>query len=576
RETLRQRPSSEAPPPDWLKGLKGSANAASSVSTLTVHFLSHSFPGPPVSSSFLMLAIGKAQCTACAVAFPLQNVPATSAEATQAGDRVHRVFSKHNASRMSTHAQGATRDFSAVEVLNLADADINLAALRNSFSDGAHGYMASFVTGLVARFSLAGFNGVEVLNLTAADSDIQSCAGAFPAGTFGYVISRAGKVARFSLLGFNRVDVSNLATADGDFNCRSFGFTDGNYGYAISTNGKVARFSLSGLGNVEDLSLGYAGYFSGGFTDGTHGYLTPLSLNLAGRVVRFSLSGFNNVEALAVGVRMFNGGFTDGPHGYLAPWFEDGGPHSGKVVRFSLSGFNSVETLDLETGGSGLRGFGGGFTDGTHGYVVPHRDFSKVVRFPLFGFNAIEVLSLADEDGELRGFYGGFADGTYGHVNPYYRNKELFGFGYSGKLARFAVAPHAGPTLAPTPTPTLAPTPASATGDPHLQSIYGERFDLRRPGKAVLIQIPRGKAGDDALLTVMADARQSGAHCGELRISFQRRGGERRDSPDAQLDEAWPCGAEGRARLRGQGCEILDFLRQAPRKCWRRCRRAAG
>ncbi|CAK0792187.1 unnamed protein product [Prorocentrum cordatum] len=82
--------------------------------------------------------------------------------------------------------------------------------------------------------------------------------------------------------------------------------------------------------------------------------------------------------------------------------------------------------------------------------------------------------------------------------------------------------PTPAPTPAPTPSPTPAPTPApagasaSATGDPHLQNIHGERFDLMRPGKAVLIQIPRGKPAEAAMLTVVADARQMGALCGDL------------------------------------------------------------
>jgi hypothetical protein len=61
-----------------------------------------------------------------------------------------------------------------------------------------------------------------------------------------------------------------------------------------------------------------------------------------------------------------------------------------------------------------------------------------------------------------------------------------------------------------------AAAPASATGDPHLQNIHGERFDLMTPGEVVLVQIPRGKPDDDALLTVKADARRLGAHCADL------------------------------------------------------------
>lgn len=53
----------------------------------------------------------------------------------------------------------------------------------------------------------------------------------------------------------------------------------------------------------------------------------------------------------------------------------------------------------------------------------------------------------------------------------------------------------------------------SATGDPHLQNVYGERFDLMRPGHHVLIHIPRGERVEKTLLRVEADARQMGKPC---------------------------------------------------------------
>ena len=64
--------------------------------------------------------------------------------------------------------------------------------------------------------------------------------------------------------------------------------------------------------------------------------------------------------------------------------------------------------------------------------------------------------------------------------------------------------------------PTTAPTPATATGDPHLQNVHGERFDLMTPGKVTLVNIPRGKRVEDALLAVEADARRLGGHCADM------------------------------------------------------------
>ncbi|CAK0836952.1 unnamed protein product [Prorocentrum cordatum] len=79
------------------------------------------------------------------------------------------------------------------------------------------------------------------------------------------------------------------------------------------------------------------------------------------------------------------------------------------------------------------------------------------------------------------------------------------------------------PTAYPTPFPTPSPTPSAggvggsvaATGDPHLQNVLGQRFDLMKPGKHVLISIPRGRH-KNALLRVEADARQVGGQCADM------------------------------------------------------------
>jgi len=55
-----------------------------------------------------------------------------------------------------------------------------------------------------------------------------------------------------------------------------------------------------------------------------------------------------------------------------------------------------------------------------------------------------------------------------------------------------------------------------ATGDPHLQNVHGERFDLMKTGKHVLINIPRGTNAEHALLRVQADARRLGDHCSDM------------------------------------------------------------
>ncbi|CAK0861449.1 unnamed protein product [Prorocentrum cordatum] len=103
------------------------------------------------------------------------------------------------------------------------------------------------------------------------------------------------------------------------------------------------------------------------------------------------------------------------------------------------------------------------------------------------------------------------------------------------------------PTASPTPSPTAGPLPSGGTGgpgqvdpsgkgDPHLQNVHGQRFDLMKPGQHVLINIPRGQRADRALLRVQAYARRLGGcadmYFQELNVTgswaeFQQAGGYR-------------------------------------------------
>jgi hypothetical protein len=64
--------------------------------------------------------------------------------------------------------------------------------------------------------------------------------------------------------------------------------------------------------------------------------------------------------------------------------------------------------------------------------------------------------------------------------------------------------------------PSATPGGASATGDPHLKNVYGDRFDLMKPGKHILINIPRGMSAENALLRVQADASRLGGGCADM------------------------------------------------------------
>jgi len=56
---------------------------------------------------------------------------------------------------------------------------------------------------------------------------------------------------------------------------------------------------------------------------------------------------------------------------------------------------------------------------------------------------------------------------------------------------------------------------ASATGDPHLTNLHGEKFDLMKPGRHLLIQIPR-KRSESTLLRVDAGVSSLGAQCADM------------------------------------------------------------
>ncbi len=230
------------------------------------------------------------------------------------------------------------------------------------------------------------------------------------------------------------------------------GFVAGAWGYLIPKEnanvaafGKVARFRLDNYATVQvlDLTLTDAALkgFSGGFTDGTWGYAVPNMYGIAtysGKVARFQLSDFSTVQVLDLtstnaALKGFCGGFTDGTWGYVIPY--NNGAYFGKVARFRLDNFSTVQVLDLTSTDAALKGFSGGFTDGTWGYVIPYYNgvyLGKMARFRLDDFSTVQVLDLTSTDAELKGFKGGFTDGTWGYVVPGY-NTSL----YQSKVPRF-------------------------------------------------------------------------------------------------------------------------------------------
>ncbi|CAK0877338.1 unnamed protein product [Prorocentrum cordatum] len=118
-----------------------------------------------------------------------------------------------------------------------------------------------------------------------------------------------------------------------------------------------------------------------------------------------------------------------------------------------------------------------------------------------------------DIDGEASGDYSGgsvslSSDGSRVAIGAYFND----GAGSSsGHVRVFGIE-------APTPVPSPAPPAmtAAAVGDPHLVNMYGQRFDLLKVGKHLLVEVPQFAAESATLLAVAAVAQRLGDACSDV------------------------------------------------------------
>jgi len=131
---------------------------------------------------------------------------------------------------------------------------------------------------------------------------------------------------------------------------------------------------------------------------------------------------------------------------------------------------------------------------------------------------AYQMCCVADwnrPDAQARGANGGCSyitsttSGDFVGLNPTYASQIQLNMAVTCCGTAFGSDPSGGPCSG-------ISIGAAAVGDPHLQNVHGERFDLMKPGKHVLINIPRGERAEHALLRVQADAQQLGGHCADM------------------------------------------------------------
>jgi len=130
---------------------------------------------------------------------------------------------------------------------------------------------------------------------------------------------------------------------------------------------------------------------------------------------------------------------------------------------------------------------------------------------------AYQMCCVADwnrPDAQARGANGGCSyitsttSGDFVGLNPTYASQIQLNMAVTCCGTAFGSDPSGGPCSG-------ISIGAAAVGDPHLQNVHGERFDLMKPGKHVLINIPRGRQ-KNALLRVQADAVQLGGQCADM------------------------------------------------------------
>ncbi|CAK0812930.1 unnamed protein product [Prorocentrum cordatum] len=274
-------------------------------------------------------------------------------------------------------------------------------------------------------------------------------------------------------------------------------------GKSVSLSSDGSRVAIGAINN------GGAGYSSGhvrvfGLSGNTW---SQLGQDIDGEA-SYDYSGWS-VSLSSDGSRVAIGASYNGGAGY---W-------SGHVRVFGLSG-NTWSQLGQDIDGEASGDYSGGSvslsSDGSRVAIGAHLNdgagyVSGHVR--VFGLSGNTWSQLGqDIDGEASYDYSGMvslsSDGSRVAIGATYND----GAGSkSGHVRIFGIE-------APTPVPSPAPAAvtAAAVGDPHLVNIYGERFDLLKVGKHLLVEVPQFAAESATLLAVAAVAQRLGDACSDV------------------------------------------------------------
>jgi len=148
-------------------------------------------------------------------------------------------------------------------------------------------------------------------------------------------------------------------------------------------------------------------------------------------------------------------------------------------------------------------------------------------------------------------------------------------------------SPTPSPTLSPAPQPTHAPTTGTyAIGDPHIQNVVGDTFDLWRTGWSNFLQIPLHLAGEEPRLLLRGNVeRYWGDQCApaflqEVSVSGRLLNGRKVFIKSGSLETAWPFSVkvdsapsrtippEGAVFLAEHGCEVRGEISSSNPDVW--------
>jgi hypothetical protein len=360
-------------------------------------------------------------------------------------------------------------DFQTNEYVDLSKADPDLGGFVGGYAAGKWAYLLPHFNGNVfsskiARVNLDEFDtpnpSIEVLDLADANVELKGFYGGFMIGSHGYLVpdstiistgfnesagfsnshtgSYNGKLTRVNLGAFSAATVEHIDLAKINPELKGFRGGLGFEGYVFLApynngvpHGNVVRVTASDFSTVNQIDLtklhpqlrGFNGCFlDNGGRNGKYIYFVPSKNNMAGSdyhgwITRILVDEYQSASELMNQI-------TVGPENATTCWdWHDTLEQRGACYqathaiaqRLNSNNRRYMQYFDLTVVDDELRGFAGGFASGNFGYLIPQyagrgRFSGKLVRINRIFFTPedIKIFELTEASSNLVGFNFGF------------------------------------------------------------------------------------------------------------------------------------------------------------------------